>query len=244
MIDNEIEREIGQQEPDRQEVNATDAVQRRLIESRGADQAKAPENEASPHLKRSAELIADWEQLEGDPAARRYLLDRVGREMLAEYGAVPGELNLQAMPENERGSYTRETNETDLNARLAELSDPKEALHTYLHEYRHAIQGTEVSAYRLGFYREVDVVRAAQLDRPYEKPPEAGTPPEEAERQYSKYEQQFSETDARSFADDLTDKILKLRDEYRSARDQNLEPRSDADRAVEARLTSSIALKV
>jgi len=181
--------------------------------------------------------MADWEKL--NPTARRYTLDRVGRTMCAEYGAGPVDLVDKKLPENLRGQYDSKTGQIEINEALLRHPDPRQALETYLHEFRHAVQDAEVTTYKGPQWRSVDAGRVHELSKPYESPPDGSETPAQAAAKYERYRAQFSELDPREFSREATDKILKMREEYLEFYRAMQTARSDGDRAVASRVAPS-----
>jgi len=90
-------------------------------------------------IEGSADALERWEQ--ADSEERRRELDRVGRQMLDVWGAPNPPLAPERW-EDDRclGQYCDEDYRIEVNQRLLERDDPREALEAYLHEYRHASQ--------------------------------------------------------------------------------------------------------
>jgi hypothetical protein len=218
---------------DHTERDANEAVRNRLSES-FKELPPAIKMETSPNFRESARLMAAWEKL--DPAARRYTLDRVGRAMCVEYGAGPVDLVDKKLPENLHGQYDPKTGQIEINEALLSRADPRQALETYLHEFRHAVQDAEVTAYKGPQWHSVDAARVHELSKPYENPPDGSETPAQVEAKYERYRAQFSEVDPREFSRQATDKILKMREEHLEFHHAMQTARSDGDRAVSSRL--------
>lgn len=190
-------------------------------------------------VDRSARLMERWEETK-DPVARKYLLEGVGREMMAIHEAPPGPLQPKEMAPNELGAYTDEGFRTDLNEGQLREDDPRDALKTYLHEYRHAEQHYEVQKSHGFAWQSVDPERSSAVEYNqdhYIEPPEDNQPG--AENIQAAYERQLVETDANRFAATTTDEILERRDELRESGARDSFVTSDADAIAHRRLTAA-----
>ncbi len=81
---------------------------------------------------------------------------------------------------------------------LLDAEDSRDALETYLHEYRYARQHYEVAKLHGALAHEVDSMRAADIEHSLD----GYVPPEDDEHAYW---DQLAERDAREFAETYTD---------------------------------------
>lgn len=223
------------------QVDPNDAARRRMIEFRDDEldcehtSAAQAEQAAVDH---SARLMEQWD--ESDPVKNRYLLERVGREMMDVHEAPPPPVYPKEMPPNELGGHIDEDFRIDMNERLLQEDNPADALSTYLHEYRHAEQHYEVQKSHGVGRQSVDAERSADLEYNqdnYIHPPEHSSQPD-AERIQADYEAQLLETDSNRFADRMTAEILERRDELRASDGGDSSITSDADAIAQRRLAS------
>lgn len=171
-----------------------------------SDQAeRVAENthEQPPHqdeaIAKSAEILRGWDR--ADPLTREKQLNAVGREMMTVHEAPPPDLLTQPMEPGYRGSYVDEDFAMRMNQDLpkGELTD---ALHTYLHEYRHSEQAYEIQKAHTPMWSPENAPRVSALEsnqKQYADP----------EVDYDKYSQQLLERDANHFADTNTDAIIE-----------------------------------
>lgn len=92
--------------------------------------------------------------------------------------------------------------------------DPKEALHTYSHEFRHSYQCEQAHAFEQNLY--CDNPEQAEMWsenlRDYKQPPDkslAESDPERYQREFTAYKNQPVERDANQFADEVTNRTYK-----------------------------------
>lgn len=221
------------QQPEQEQLDSNDLARRRVMEYKddllncehsGDDRADAA---AVDH---SAQILEQWETTK-NPMARRSLLEGVGREMMMVHEAPPGPINVKEMPRNELGAYHDEDFRTDVNDWQVKQDDPRDALVTYLHEYRHAEQHYEVLKSH-GFGRKsVDLERSSAIEfneNHYIRP----------EDDQAAYERQLEETDAERFGTTTTNEILERRDELRAADKSNSPVTSDGDAIADRRLAA------
>jgi len=158
----------------------------------------------------------EWRELH-DPLARRYVLDRAGRELQGVYGSPrPPLLPVERIPENHHGAYSDERWTMTVNERLLDSDDPAAALETYLHEYRHSYQRLEVE--RLDSPIRPDNLESAmeweanlRLEG-YKGAPDdhlAATDRVRYEELFREYEEQPVERDAREFAREIVERVYR-----------------------------------
>ena len=110
--------------------------------------------------------------------------------------------------------YGIRMNEKGMSERDRKLfgDDPREALETYAHEFRHSYQAEQARAFDKGLKTD-DQERAREWSenmKDYKEPPDAAlakTDPERYFQEYETYRNQPVEKDAREFASNLTDKV-------------------------------------
>jgi hypothetical protein len=226
--------ESGQQ-IEQAQLDANDAARRRVLEYNDSllscEHAEASAAEAVA-VDRSARIMEQWEETK-DPLVREKLLDRVGREMMNVHEAPPAPLYVRHMADNELGAYTDNDFLTDMNERQLKQDDPRDALETYLHEYRHVEQNYEVQKSHGALAHSVDGERAAAVG--YNLEPAHyidGRVDNEA------YQRQLVETDAERFGTTTAKEILERREELRQ--NEPLAPPfgGDADRIARERLNA------
>jgi hypothetical protein len=183
-----------------------------------------PEVSENERLERSVERLRSVRELQPDawrdlhdPVARRYALDRAGRELEQVYGSPrPPVLPADHAPENHHGMYSDERWTMTVNERLLDSDDPAPALETYLHEYRHSYQRLDIE--RLNSPIQPDSVENAVgweanlRSGRYKEAPEDGLAlanPERYERLFREYEEQPVERDAREFAREITERLYR-----------------------------------
>lgn len=200
-----IEGALSDSEADRGElIDANRAAERRLVENRTDHlecehfDDKAAEDE---FVNRAARLLVGWKDRNADE--RRFAMQRIGSELMKVHGAPPEPIFEQrfkdprVLGEHDHPEWIR------INERVFEEDNPRLALSTYLHEYRHHEQSEEVEKSRSVLWHEVDQERAREAQRGlsdyirHEEDPEG-------------YRRQFIERDARRFSDPLVDRILKV----------------------------------
>lgn len=225
------------------QVDPNDAARRRVMEFRDDElncehtSAARAEEIAADH---SARVMEQWD--ESNPVKNRYLLQRVGREMMDVHEAPPPPIYPEKMSPGELGRYDDKDFRMDLNEDLLRQEDPAGALKTYLHEYRHAEQHYEVQESHGVGRPSVDVVRAADLEynldsKHYIQPPEDDQQPG-AEQMQADYEAQLAETDSRGFADRMTAEILERRRALGERGEGDTPVGSDADAIAQRRLAA------
>jgi hypothetical protein len=156
-------------------------------------------------LKQSAEILRDpWP--EADPAERRYLLSAVGDALLNSFEAPAPPIFAKGFEDtNLFGRYDDDHFRIEMNANLFESSDPAEALDTYLHEYRHAMQSYEVTKSHGALAHEADSQQALRFERnqrEYVSP----------EIDFQSYHAQPVEEDARQYSAKLRRELFALKD--------------------------------
>ena len=185
----------------------------------------AAENTA---VDRSVGIMDQWER-DQDPAARRKMLEGVGREMMDVHEAPPAPTVARDMPPTDRGAYHDLEFSTDLNRKQLEQDDPKGALETYLHEYRHAEQHYEIQKSQMALAHETDADRAAAME--YNRDHYM-----DGHKDFDAYKQQLMEVDARQFAAETAGEILQRRERLHDAGPDEALYGSDADRIARERL--------
>jgi hypothetical protein len=234
MLENDDRPELTGNQPTAQELpDANEAARRRLTD----DQNKALNCEHSGDVQgevnavdRSAEIMEQWETTT-NPSVRRVLLESVGREMMNVHEAPPPPVNAREMASNELGAYDDENFRIELNRSLLERNDPKAALETYLHEYRHVEQAYEVQKSHGVGRSSVDTERAAALEHNQAEyiSPKAGQ---------GAYEGQAMEVDARKFARTNAQEIVEGGEQLREAGEKDLPVASDADAIARRRVAA------
>ena len=229
------------QQIEQQVLDSNDVARRRLMEYREDPQNCEHMDDAQAEaaaVDRSARIMDHWETK--DPLVREKLLERVGREMMTVHEAPPAPLNSKEMAPNELGAHIDRDFQTDFNKSQLREDDPKDALETYLHEYRHVEQHYEIQKSH-GFGREsVDPERASALEYNrdhYIEPPKDYTQPG-ADRLQAAYEGQLVEADANRFASTTANNILERR---RGLHDMDLKESlvtSDGDATARHRLAA------
>jgi hypothetical protein len=224
------------------QVDPNDAARRRVMEFRDDElncehtSAAKAEEIAADH---SARLMEQWD--ESDPVKNRYLLERVGREMMDVHEAPPPPIHPKELPPELLGGYVDKDFRIDLNKRLLEQETPDVALDTYLHEYRHAEQHYEVlKSHGVGRH-SIDVERSTDLEHNqdnYIEPPRFDDQPG-AEQLEADYRAQIVESDSRTFAARMTDEILERRDELQASGGGDSSITSDADAVAHQRLAAA-----
>ena len=210
--------EDDQVQPVEQELGADDAARHRARQfdpSVTECEHDDPKAEAAA-VADSARLLDRWEQ--SNPLTRKYLLDGVGREMMTAHEAPPPELQAKEMPPEQLGRYLDDDFRIEINQDLLKQDDPKDGLDTYLHEYRHAEQAYEVQKSHGPMFNDVDLQRAAAIqanEKDYITP----------EEDFSHYERQLLEADARQFAERTSNDVLAEREALRGTeRPEQTEP--------------------
>jgi len=122
------------------------------------------------------------------------------------------------------GQYIDEDWRTEIKEKDLKDPDPRGALETYLHEYRHAEQYYEVQKSHGPLAHEVDVDRAGKLEPGL--PRENYVPPEKHE--------QVVQDDAEKFGVGMADRILEKRTDLNST--SGTEVTSPADEIARRRL--------
>jgi hypothetical protein len=151
-------------------------------------------------------MAGDLDRWEGaGPVEREYELDAVGNHLMERYEApAPPVLGEHFEDPRLLGEYDDADFRIEVNERLLESPDPREALETYLHEYRHAQQAYEVERSNSPLARDAERREAAE----WEAEMDHYTPPERDELAYF---DQPVERDAREFGHDWAERILNER---------------------------------
>ena len=144
-----------------------------------------------------------WAEL--SPNQRHWHLDRVGRELNRVYQCGEPMTFERPMQETKEtihlGSYVDKDYRIDLNEKLLETPDPRRALETFAHEWRHNIQTEQIQCFRKGFGGlrvNESQVEAWSKNREYIRP----------EDNFEAYREQAIETDARDFASRFVNKVI------------------------------------
>lgn len=163
------------------------------------------EQQEQEALEASAEELRQWENT--DAVERRYELERVGQHFQEAFDAPAPPI----YPENFEdprlmGKYVDEDFRMEMQEQLLEQKDPRDALDTYLHEYRHAAQHYDVERSHGALAHEVDLDRTTEIEGSLDQ----YVSPDEDERAYF---DQLAERDASSFAERMTERVLDEREE-------------------------------
>ena len=160
--------------------------------------------EESQRAERVADRLSTIEEIKQERWAEITLPERtealrcVGRELREEHGTPEPMMLVEDLPEGELGRYDPSTGEMKVDTSLVESDDPREAVRTYVHEFRHGFQDETDSAYRnrLGYVNAPtdEVLKWTANERDYKVPPE--TP-------FETYEKQPLEADSRRYSDEV-----------------------------------------
>jgi len=228
--------EIDETQPaEKQALGADDIARRRLMEYRqealACEHSGQTEAEASA-VDRSAHLMEQWESEQ--PITREKILDRVGGEMMTVHEAPPPPIFSKELPSDLLGAHQDLEFKMDLNSDLLKESDPREALQTYLHEYRHAEQFYEAQKSHGIGHESVDPERVLALE---------DNQKHYIEQPFEDYQNQFVETDARAFAEKTAGEILERRGELQEISRDAVAVGSDGDRMAQRILATEAAGK-
>lgn len=186
--------------PGRQPLEATDAVAEN-IEQLAEEQRLEM---ATRELQRLEHLQPEkW--ADADAPTRRALLDEVGRRLMSAYETpAPDALDMK-FPEDENGvlcgSYSDEDWRLAINEKLLEQDDVREAIRTYMHEFRHAYQREMVTRWENGFEH---LIHDRELAREWREGFDNYTDPNS---DYEAYLRNPVERDARSFAERMVNEL-------------------------------------
>jgi hypothetical protein len=210
---------------------ANEAARRRVMEFKEEILAceHAGDIRIADALDRSARALEQWETSK-DPKVREKLLEQVGREMMTIHEAPPAPINSKEMLPYKLGGYIDEDFQTNLNKALLERDDPRDALETYLHEYRHAEQSYEVQKSHGFAARGVDLERATAVES------SSGDRYIRPDVDPTGYQRQFVEVDAERFGTATADEILERRDVLRASAASESPVAVDANAAASWRL--------
>jgi len=217
------------------QLDANDAARRRVLEyNESLLDCEHTDNLAAEAaaVDRSARIMDGWDQTK-DPVFREKLLDNVGREMMHVHEAPPAPIYRKDMPDNVLGAYNDRDFSTDINERQLKQDDPRDALETYLHEYRHIEQNYEAQKSRGAFYHDVNPERAAAVE--YNLEP---THYIDGGQNQEAYQKQLVETDAERFGTTTAKEILERREELRQHELRGAQFGSDADHIARERLNA------
>jgi hypothetical protein len=208
----------------------------KVSDSRGTD---GPELIEQRRIGQAAEGIRGqewmkpekWKTLSDDE--KRIALDYSGKELGRAYKSPEPPLTTEKTNQNALGSYEDgatirnpngdygiRMNEHGVGERNEKLfgDDPKTALETYSHEFRHSYQNEQAHAYDKGFAVD-NPGKAREWSenlKDYKQPPDAEmarTDPERYFKEYGAYRNQPVEVDARDFGDKVTSKTYDDRTE-------------------------------
>lgn len=222
--------EPGQLPEEQDQFKATDAAQRRISEQENGslDCEHASDTKAEAVVvDRCARIMARWEKT-NDPVERRYLLEQVGKEVMNSHEAPPAPIHAKELPLHELGAYVDDDFRTDMNEWQFKQDDPRDALETYLHEYRHDEQNYEVLKSHGALGQSIDGERASAVEANL-KPGNYIHPKENQEA----YQGQLVEKDAEKFGTELAGRILERMQEVR---DMPSPVTSDADAIARRRI--------
>ena len=215
------------------QLDANEAARRRVLEydEPVLDCEHAEDSAAEAVVvDRSARIMERWEEAK-DPLVREKLLDGVGREMMTVHEAPPAPLHSRQMADGELGAHNDGDFRTDINERQLEQEDPRSALETYLHEYRHVEQNYEAQKAQGALANTADGERAAAVG--YNLQPAHYIDPRQ---DMDAYQQQLVETDAERFGTTTAKEILERREELRQDELRGTPFGSDADQIAAERL--------
>ncbi len=228
------------QQIEQNQLESNDLARRRILERRedllNCEHVGEATGEATA-IDRSARLMDQWETTK-DSVARRQLLEGVGREMMAVHEAPPGPIHLKEMPRNELGAYVDDDFRTDVNEWQLKQDNPRDALETYLHEYRHAEQHYEVQKSHGVAGPSVNRERASAVEHNLDK--NNYISPEE---NHAAYERQLVERDAETFGTTAATEILERRNMLRALDHSNAALISDSDVIAHLRIASEKGTK-
>ena len=171
-------------------------------------------DEKSWALRHSGEVLRDAYHTPDPPL----YTEKAASNELGKYG--DGYYSDPADPSNPEkyvgSDYGIKMNEEGINQRDKRLfgDDPKVALETYAHEFRHSYQSEQAHAFDKGFKTDDPVKAQEWLEniREYKQPPDAElakTNPEKYFSEYEAYRNQPVEKNAREFASDLSSRIFE-----------------------------------
>ena len=224
--------EAGEQ-VEQAQLDANDAARRRVLEyNESLLDCEHTDNLAAEAaaVDRSARIMDGWDQTK-DPVLREKLLDNVGREMMHVHEAPPAPIYRKDMPDNVLGAYNDRDFTTDINERQLKQDDPRDALETYLHEYRHIEQNYEAQKARGALSHSVDPERAEAVG--YNLEPAHYV---DGRQDQDAYQKQLVETDAERFGTTTAKEILERREELRQHELRGSPFGSDADHIARERL--------
>jgi len=159
--------ELTGTQPTEQELpNGNEAAHRRLIEDQDnlltCEHSGDAQREAA--VDRSAQIMEQWEKTK-DPGVRSVLLEKVGREMMDVHEAPAPPIHVKELGPGVLGKYYDREFRMELEKSQLEQDNPKDALETYLHEYRHAEQSYEVQKSHGVGLASVNTERAAAMEQ-------------------------------------------------------------------------------
>jgi len=216
---------------DPESMDSNGVARRRVLESEDdllhCEHAGNKQAEATA-VDHSARLVERWETTQ-DPVERKYLLERVGREMMTVHEAPPAPVIAREMPRNELGAHNNADFTTDMNDWQLKQDDPRVALETYLHEYRHVEQHYEVLKSHGSSGHLVEPERSMAMAHNLDDYIRS-------ESDQAAYEGQLVEADAERFGTTAAGEILERRDEIRDLIRRDSSHTSDADAIAAQRL--------
>ena len=212
---------------DEENANSEGDLQERPLFSHGIEVGAASESEllsSAAERLRSIDGLREEEWKNLDAAGREAVLREVGREISRVFSHPAPPLLTEHMDNNEtRGYYgdgyssNQETGQlegADYGIRLNSegldsndgyiSEDPRTALETYLHEFRHSFQHEQALRFEKPQFRSL--VEDGEQAESWSENFKAYNNPE---NNFDAYFNQAVETDARSFAEQLIDKVYK-----------------------------------
>lgn len=164
--------------------------------------------EESKRAERVADRLSEVDGLKQDQWAamdateRTWTLRHAGDAIAKEHASPNPTLFVEELPDGESGHYDPATGEMRIDTALVESDDPRDALKTYLHEFRHSYQNETDLAYEKNMITVAPTEKAAEWTanerEGYRVPPEVS---------FETYAGQPMEADSRSFADDVIRKL-------------------------------------
>ena len=193
------------------------------LKIKGADAAFEPvpdqlRKESAVRSIRDLEDFSPEKWREMSMERRRVALNRAGRALMDAYDCPNPPLITRELPEDDRtvtlGEYEDGATIHNLqgdyalrvNEKLLQDDDPREALKTYIHEFRHAYQSEMATRYEKPQFR--NWVHEPEAAAKWSEARRGGTyvRPEE---DYEKYRRQGVEQDARDFAEELIRRVYE-----------------------------------
>ncbi|MBV9929101.1 MAG: hypothetical protein JOZ96_29085 [Acidobacteria bacterium] len=143
-----------------------------------------------------------WREM--SPERRRVALNRAGRALRDAYDCPEPPLITRELPEDERmvtlGEYEDGDYVMRVNEKLLQGDDPREALKTYIHEFRHSYQAEMATRHEKPQFRHWVHEPAAAAEWSKARRSDSYVRPEE---DFERYSRQGVEQDAEGFAEEL-----------------------------------------